>query len=74
MEDFIDVLSSQLGVNRVKIKHSEEDHLYECAWTRNDDLETIIIFLYSTKGPYLTRKKETADKILREIREYRDKR
>jgi hypothetical protein len=74
MEDFIDTLSSQLGVDIVKIKHSEEDHLYECAWTRNDDLETIINFLYSTKGPYLTRKKETADKILREIREYRDKR
>ena len=73
MEAFIDCVVKATGAAPVTIS-AERGVLYTCAWTRNNDVEAIIQYLYSHDGYHLRRKKEIADKILDEIRQYRDNR
>lgn len=72
MEGFTTKMADALGVTLPRITADTDRNLYDARWLRNDDLETIISFLYSTDGPYLARKKEVADRIVDEIRQYRD--
>lgn len=70
---FIECISKVAGASQVAILQ-EESHLFTCAWYSNDDVEAIISLLYAHGGYCLTRKKEIADKIAEEIRQYRDNR
>lgn len=73
MEAFVDCMAKATGANHATIS-VEHGPLYTCAWARNNDVEAIIKYLYSHDGYCLHRKKEIADKILDEIRQYRDNR
>lgn len=72
IEEFVNIMCEVLGVKRPRIRSVVQHNLYDVRWYRKDDVETIITFLYSTNGPCLLRKKEIADRILAEIRQYRD--
>lgn len=72
IEDFVNFVCKLLGVKRPRIQSITQRNLYDVRWYGKDDIETIINFLYSTNGPCLLRKKEIADRILAEIRQYRD--
>lgn len=72
LEGFIDKLVEALGVMRPRINSDPSCNAYDTRWTRKDDLEAIISFLYSASGPYFVRKKEVAERILADIRQHRD--
>lgn len=72
LETFISHICSRLTLKKPAIKKEKNQNLFYIHWYANDDLETIISFIYSTDGPFLTRKKEIADRILSEVRQYRD--
>jgi len=72
IDAFVDKMADALGVSTPRIHVDAARNLYDTGWIRNDDLETIIGFLYSTDGLYLARKKEVADRIVDEIRQHRD--
>lgn len=73
MREFIETLSEEIDITESSIQYTERDHTYVCGWTTNDDMWALIKFIYSTDGPYMIRKKKIADKIIKEIRQYRDK-
>ena len=72
LECLLHKVRSMLPISMPRIQTDTEKNCHMFGWARNDDLETIITFLYSTDGPFLIRKKEIADRILSEIRQYRD--
>lgn len=73
LEQFIDVLTQTLNIEPVEIHKNKKDHTFSIEIKRNNDLETLINFLYkSDNEPCLLRKREIAEKILSEIRQYRD--
>lgn len=74
LEQWINATSAQLQIAPVSIYASQSDRSYTIEYKRNNDLETIIEYVYAPNGPHLLRKKEIANKILTEIRQYRDNR
>ena len=72
LELLISHICSRLTLTSPMVRKEKNHNLFYIYWHRNDDLETIISFIYSTDGPFLTRKREIADRILMEVRQYRD--
>ena len=72
LELLISHICSRLTLTSPMVRKEKNHNLFYIYWHRNDDLETIISFIYSTDGPFLTRKREIAERILMEVRQYRD--
>lgn len=74
IDDVIKMIESQIKVSEPSVYYTEHDHSYTATWTKVDDVEAIIGFLYYDDCVCLLRKKKTAQLIVNEIRQYRDNR
>jgi len=72
IEQIVSSMRQEIDVDPVKI--SNEHGVFIVRYVKNESVEKIINYLYKDATIYLTRKKETCDKITSEIRQYRDNR
>lgn len=71
LKDLNRYLKEKLGVSEVKIQHYKTTTAAVLSFSRIDDVEKIINYIYKDSHYYLHRKKEASDNIISEIRKYR---
>lgn len=73
LTDIATYLSKKLEINNPPIyRELEHTSARQIVWTRNADLEKLYFYLYSNATVFMKRKKEVFNKIIEEIRQYRD--
>lgn len=70
LEDLSYVLSSRIGISHTIPKY--ESKCYVLRYYRNDDVMSIINYMYKDSTIFMKRKRDICEKILNEIRQYRD--
>lgn len=74
ISDVAKTITLKTGASMPSVYYSENDHCYTAAWTKVNDLEAIIDYIYYDGCKCLKRKQKIAQKIVDEIRQYRDNR
>ena len=72
LEDLVVVLKNNLDLSYCPKVRQEKDNTFSISYRNKSDMYKILSYMYDDATIYMKRKKEIADKIMDEIREYRD--